>query len=320
MRAAWHVHVAVQGYVLEVGSACRALATDLDALPFAVTATDPVDAADAWCAEAEARIAARLGPSGWVDFAAQPATCSLPPPAEQAACETTCAGKQECEAELENLGGRCFPEDLVVRCDGSCFDRCDGSANVTVACNGYCEGACTGSCDDAPSDGACDGRCEGSCRGSCDLLNQDSVSCVGECAVCDGAALAARCKGPLAHARVDCSGTHECHQACRVSAAARAQCLEPAVAVVGSGGVDRSTVAALELHLPRLLRLADARGPLLEEAIDEAPSGPWVRIASSTDHPHTYPCMTQMTLRVGLARDAAERAVPAVQRVVGAVR
>ena len=262
--------------VSDVGSACQALAVDLGAAENAVTTTDPADRATQWCAQAVTQINAKVTANGSVTISFQPPQCSFSVSA-QANCEAKCSANVMCEAELGNIEARCAPGKLSGKCSGACTGSCEGSANLAVSCNGKCEGTCEGTCMGGPSSGACAGVCDGTCRGTCEASADANVQCEGDCTgECDVEFVAPKCKAELTPPSADCQGSAECSGSCQASASAKAECKEPSVEIVAAGNIDVQAIAALKLHLPKILLVAEVRGALLlknAEAVLELSGG-----------------------------------------------
>jgi hypothetical protein len=256
--------------VSDVGSACQALAIDLGADPKAVTTTDPAGRAEDWCAEAVVQIKALVAVSGALTIKFQPPSCSFSVSA-QASCEAKCTSNIMCEAELGNIEARCTPGQLSGKCSGACTGKCEGSANVAVSCNGACEGTCEGMCmGGTQNGGACSGSCVGMCRGTCTVdAMAPTAKCEGDCSgSCDVAFVAPKCKAELTPPSAMCSGSAECNGSCEASASAKAECKEPSLEIVANGNITvevEQKIAALKLHLPKLVLVAKVRGQLLLE-------------------------------------------------------
>jgi hypothetical protein len=251
--------------VSDVGSACQALALDLGADEGAVTTTDPAQRTRDWCAQAVAQINANVTGQGSVTISFQPPQCSFSVSA-QASCEAKCTADVMCQAELGNIEARCEPGQLSGKCSAECSGRCEGSANLAVTCQGMCEGTCEGMCMGTQNGGACDGVCDGTCRGTCTPMGNATVQCEGDCTGdCSVAFTAPKCKAELTPPSASCSGTAECSGSCKASASAKAECKEPSIEIVATGGIDATAIAALKLHLPKILLVAEVRGQLLLE-------------------------------------------------------
>jgi hypothetical protein len=249
--------------VTDVGSACQALAIDLGAEEGAVTATEPAARTKAWCDQAVAQINAKITGQGSVTISFQPPVCSFSVSA-QASCEAKCTADVMCQAELGNIEARCEPGMLSGKCSAECSGRCEGSANLAVTCQGTCEGTCEGMCGGMPSGGSCAGVCDGTCRGTCQPMAGASVTCEGDCTGgCSVAVTAPKCKAELTPPSANCQGSAECSGSCQASASAKAECKEPSIEITATGGIDAQAIAALKLHLPKIILVAEVRGQLL---------------------------------------------------------
>ncbi|MEP7049650.1 MAG: hypothetical protein ABJB12_04825, partial [Pseudomonadota bacterium] len=177
-----------------------------------------------------------------------------------------------------------------ISCTGSCSGKCTGScsatADVAVACDGKCDGDCTvdgkaGSASGVQADGSCKGqckgtctakggaavKCEGSCSGSCDakctaVPGSVKFECNGQCTKTDGSL--PKCEGS---AKLDCKVSADCEGSCSASVNAKAECTPPKVSLElsGTANVDvqaqiDAAISSIELNLPRLLVVLEARG------------------------------------------------------------
>ena len=249
--------------VTDVGSACQALAIDLGAEEGAVTATEPAARTKAWCDLAVAQINAEIMGQGNVTISFQPPSCSFSVSA-QASCEAKCTADVMCMAELGNIEARCDPAMLSGKCSAMCTGSCEGSANVAVSCNAQCDGTCEGMCNGSPSTGTCEGDCMGQCRGTCQAKVGAMGTCEGDCTGgCSVAVTAPKCKAELTPPSASCQGSAECSGSCQASASAKAECKEPSIEITASGNIDAQAIAALKLHLPKIILVAEVRGQLL---------------------------------------------------------
>ena len=252
--------------VTDVGSACQALAIDLGAEEGAVTATEPAERTRQWCAAAVAQINANVMGQAELTISFQPPVCSFSVSA-QASCEAKCTADVMCQADLGNIEARCEPGMLSGKCSAECTGSCEGSANLAVSCNAQCQGTCEGMCDGNPSGGSCDGVCDGKCRGTCEATGDASVTCEGDCTgECSVDFKAPKCKAELTPPSASCQGSAECNGSCEASASAKAECKEPSIEITAQGNVSAEVelaIAALKLHLPKLILVAEVRGQLL---------------------------------------------------------
>ena len=249
--------------VTDVGSACQALAIDLGAEEGAVTATEPAQRTKEWCDLAVAQITANVMGQGSIEITFQPPVCSFSVSA-QASCEAKCTADVMCMAELGDISARCEAGSLSGKCSAECTGSCEGSANLAVTCEGRCEGTCEGMCSGNQNGGSCDGVCDGTCRGTCAMEGGASVTCEGDCTGgCSVEVTAPKCKAELTPPSASCQGSAECNGSCEASASAKAECKEPSIEINASGNIDAQAIAALKLHLPKIILVAEVRGQLL---------------------------------------------------------
>jgi hypothetical protein len=252
--------------VNDVAAACRQLAIDLELDDMTIQTndrlTDPAARAKTWCNAAQTQLKAKLAGAA-ITINYQPPACTVSVNA-QASCEAKCTANAQCQAELGDITLRCDPGQLSGRCDAMCTATCEGSANLAVTCDGACSGTCEGMCNAAPSTGACAGTCTGKCRGSCKVAAMGGVMCEGDCTGgCSVAVKAPKCKGTLKPPSAMCNAEAKCEGSCQASASAKAECKDPSLDI--SSSVDPKVVAAIKLHLPKLIAVAEARGKLLVE-------------------------------------------------------
>lgn len=261
MQASADFTGAASAMVNDVAASCQQLAVDLGADEKAVTDTDPAKRATNWCNLAAAQVTAALK-AGPITVNYQAPSCTVSVNA-QASCEAKCTADAMCQGTLGDVTVRCDPAQLSGRCEADCTARCEGSANLAVTCDGTCEGTCEGQCDAAMNtNAACAGRCTGKCRGSCKVAANAKVACEGDCTGgCSVAVKAPKCKGQLKPPDVSCKADATCQGSCQASASAKAECKEPSLDITSN--IDPKILAALKLHLPKLIAVAEGRGKLL---------------------------------------------------------
>ena len=252
--------------VNDVAAACRQLAIDLDVDDVTIQTTDrvtdPAKRAGDWCGLAQTQLKTKLAGAA-ITINYQPPVCNVSVNA-QASCEAKCTVNAMCQAELGDITLRCDPAELSGRCDAMCTATCEGSANLAVTCDGQCSGTCEGTCNGMPSGGACAGTCSGKCRGSCAVAAMAGATCEGDCTGgCTVAVKAPKCKGQLKPPSAMCQGEASCNGSCRASASAKAECKEPSLDITSNA--DAKVLAALRVHLPKLIAVADARAKLLAQ-------------------------------------------------------
>ena len=189
-----------------------------------------------------------------------------------------------------------------VACTGSCSGKCSGSCTasggVKVDCKGKCDGTCTaGVAGGATEDGSGiqgDGKCNGQCDGTCTLDADAKIDCKGSCdghcdAACKGSASAkVKCDGncsaeanPLkcegGKLEGGCSADANCQGSCNASAKAKAECTPPSVSLEAefTGSADaklqyETAIASLEVNLPKVLVVLQARGGDFKDALAAA--------------------------------------------------
>ena len=257
---------AASAMVNDVAAACRQLAIDLNlddaTIQTTDRTTDPAKRATAWCDLAQKQVTTALA-GGAITVNYQPPACTVSVNA-QASCEAKCNVTAMCQAELGDIKLRCDPGQLSGRCDAMCTATCEGSANLAVTCDGACSGTCEGQCDNGPmgTSAACAGVCHGRCRGSCKVAAMGGATCEGDCTGgCTVDVKAPKCKGTLKPPSASCNADATCQGSCQASATARAECKEPSLDITSN--IDPKVIAALKLHLPKLVAVAQARGKLL---------------------------------------------------------
>jgi hypothetical protein len=191
------------------------------------------------------------------------------------ACTGSCSGG--CSGSCKASGG--VKVDCKGKCDGTCSAGAAGGATeagtgiqADGSCNGQCDGTCTLDAD-APKiecTGVCDGHCDAACKGTADV----KVKCDGMCSAeatplkCDGGTLEGGCM-----ADANCSAN------CNASANAKAECTPGSVAVVAKAkaGLDaqgelqlQAAIASLEVNLPKLLVVVEARGKDFAASLEAA--------------------------------------------------
>ncbi len=254
----------------DVSNACQAIATDLGEDPNAVKETRADVRAKAWCDRAIAKIQERAGQANFnLDY--QPPQCTVNATL-QASCEGRCSANVACEVTPAQVILRCDPGELSGKCEGTCEARCEGSANLAVACEGTCQGTCEGACQGNCSNtlgnecnGRCDGECTGKCRGTCDVSASAGVACEGQCTGgCSVEVKAPKCKGDLKPPSAECNVEADCNASCQASASAKVDCTEPSLTIEASAGLP-DVIATLSVNLPKLLLVAEGKGPIAIE-------------------------------------------------------
>lgn len=261
---------------------CAGLAADLGASGSYGSVKEACDAASAALTDVRGKLGARVA----IHVAYTPPVCrasmsamaectasctaSVDPGEVKVECEGgklsgQCSGRCEGRCDVE-AGARCSgvckgecTADFSGRCDGTCNGKCDGKNST-----GHCAGKCTGSCDLVA-----DGQCKGTCKGACEIKGKAECSgtCTGSCSVemqapqCTGTA-----RPPQASA--------ECQGSCQAQVEAKAECIEPQVSVNVSAAAEADLAtryqAALDKHLPRLLRISIGMKDRLLRVADSA--------------------------------------------------
>lgn len=312
---------AATAMVGDVANACQAIAVDLGAEPRAVTATEPDKRATEWCNLAVSKIK-EVGAQLTISF--QPPSCTINA-SVQASCEGKCSANVECEITPAQIVARCDPGKLSGRCTAQCTGTCEGSANLAVACEGKCGGTCEGQCmgncavKDAMGNcrGACDGTCQGECRGSCDVDANAMVQCNADCTGgCSVEYEAPKCKAELSPPSAECQADVDCNASCKASASAKAECREPSLVIEGSTNADK-LIATLQVNLPKLLTIAQARGQLLvDNAQVVVQASGSIEIGGSVK---ATACLIPAAAAIGQALKNAEASLTASVSVVGSV-
>lgn len=270
---------------VELAGACAAIAGN-DTFD-AASATD--DDVTEQCNAASAAIDAEFAAAGTVTLDVQPGKCVINASA-QIDCEGSCAVDAECDPG--GVEARCTPGELTVACDAECEGTatCEGSASVSVACEGECTGTCSGTCT-GTCDGQCEGTCsaenaDGSCAGECDGTCEGtcSASCEGTCsgsctydadatATCDAEL---RCEGectgtataPECEAELDppsCEMDADCQAGCSGQANLDAECTPPSIVLTGD--LDAEFAANLKANLPVVLEVLGKAELALKSAV-----------------------------------------------------
>jgi len=205
---------------------------------------------------------------------------------EGGGCQASLDASAACNAKCD-VTGMCTPAQLEAKCEpgrlaGSCSAQCSGSctakAGATVACNGtcgaVCKGPCAGTCAVKDANGDCNGRCDGTCNGTCSgrcdyqagAMAQCDGTCTGSCSV---EFQEPYCEGKLTPP--ECNLDADCESSCRAQVQAEAVCTPPTVKFEVTGGTASqdlaALLAALEIHLPKLIQNIGVRG---EATIDAA--------------------------------------------------
>ena len=161
-----------------------------------------------------------------------------------------------------------------------------GSASGVQA-DGTCKGKCKGTCT---AKGGASVACQGSCSGSCDAKctaapGQVKFECNGSCTKTDGSL--PKCEGS---AKLDCDVSADCQGSCSASVNAKAECTPPKVSLElsGTANVDvqaqiDTAIASIELNLPRLLVVLEARGATFTAGISATADASGSLIASPGD-------------------------------------
>lgn len=220
------------------------------------------------------------------------ASCSADVKCDIKANPPTCEGGT---LSVECSGGCTAEANATLSCTGSCDAECKGSCKasggVKVDCKGKCDGTCSAGAAGGATEGGtgiqADGSCNGQCDGSCTLAaDAPKITCSGTCdGTCSGkcsgtAEVKAKCDGkcdadytPLkcsgGELKGGCDASAECKGSCNASASAKASCTPPSVAVVATAKAGLSAdgelqlqaaIASLEVNLPKLLVVIEARG------------------------------------------------------------
>lgn len=259
----------------ELTTACRAIATDLDATQAEKDAeeakTDRREKLEGYCKLAVRKIAevkAQVG--GALSLEAQPPRCSASVSAK-AACQAKCDVSGQCDVkanppkctggklEIACKGTCTATGGASVSCEGSCGGGCDGecTAQGGVDCQGACEGSCSqrdaqgncngtcnGTCKATALGATCNGSCKGQCQGECTAQAGASVKCDGQCT---GDFEPLRCEGGTLEG--GCQVDAKCDASCNASVQAKAECTPPRVALSLSGQGDVQAFAKLEATL-----------------------------------------------------------------------
>src|SRR6478752_4429470 len=289
------------GAIADVTTACQNIALDLGADasdPSVVGATGP-KALKAWCALAKAQISLNFGPKGKLAESAtahfKAPTCSASLTAT-ANCQASCDANVECDIKAHpptctggtltvECSGECTASAKAdVACTGSCSGKCSGSCTasggVKVDCKGKCDGTCTaGVAGGATENGSGiqgDGDCKGSCDGHCDAACKGSASAKVKCdGNCSAEATPLKCEGGKLEG--GCSADANCQGSCNASAKAKAECTPPSVSLEAefTGSADaklqyETAIASLEVNLPKVLVVLEARGGDFKDALAAA--------------------------------------------------
>ncbi|MEI9939331.1 MAG: hypothetical protein WDO69_19085 [Pseudomonadota bacterium] len=241
------------------------------------------------------------------------------------ACTGSCTGK--CSGSCKASGG--VKVDCKGTCDGTCTAGAAGGATEAGTgiqadgkCNGQCEGTCTLDAD-APKiecTGVCDGHCDAACKGTADL----KVKCDGTCSV-DATPL--KCEGGKLEG--GCSGDVNCQGSCNASASAKAECTPPSVSVVADAkaGISadaqiqlQTALASLEVNLPRILVVLQARGTDFAANVTAAVQAGVKITGSGHLGAKGAVCGVLIASTLGTASDNFAAALSAAGTVTGAVK
>lgn len=258
--------------VIDVSTACEAIARDLGADPTAAQQLTGVAAASAWCKLAKDTLVAKFSENGEFEtsllLGGTPATCSASIDAA-AACMAPCATSGTCVASASNptckggkvtweCGGDCKgAAGSYVSCNGSCGGLCDRDCTVPqgfVDCGGPCDGICAlgkdghgagndaqgnclayclGTCTTTVTGGVqCPGVCDGGCNGVCSAVAGVKFTCDGECT---GEKSSPRCQG--GQLDLSCEAKAACKVSCAASSSAEAHCADASVALAATTAV-----------------------------------------------------------------------------------
>lgn len=272
----------------DITTACRGIATDLDApkadQDAANAATDKRAKMDKWCAAAVNAIV-KVKAAGSIKATIVPARCSASISAK-ANCQAQCSGSASCDIKANppkctggSLQVACKGEckakaNVSLKCEGKCTAACKGecTAQGGVQCAGKCEGECVanagtgpgtfdaqgnctstckGKCSVTPPGVTCTGSCNGECSGSCTGTADAAVKCDGDCQA-DFEPL--KCEGGKLEG--GCKVEAKCDANCDASVKAKAECTPPEVAIVftGSAEIAAKVQATLEANLPLILQ------------------------------------------------------------------
>jgi hypothetical protein len=267
--------------VLDVTTACRSMAQELDApaadQDAATAEKDQRKALSLWCSAAVKAIGtvkAQAGGTLTLEGTPQQCVASI---GAAANCQASCSGSAKCDLKANppkctggSLSVACKGECTAkagasLKCTGSCSAECKGSCTAQggVQCSGKCEGTCKGAAQggtgtgikaDGTCDGTCEGKCEvtapgvtctgscdGECSGSCTGTAEASVTCDGECKA-DFEPL--KCTGGKLEG--GCQVEAKCEGNCDASVSAKAECTPPSVKVSFSGAANIQAAGKLQ--------------------------------------------------------------------------
>lgn len=252
---------------LEIGTACHAIATDLEVADVPDVGADMSDEdLRAVCDLAQAAIEAEVSAGVTIDVAIEGGRCEVNAQA-QFSCEAECTVEGECDPGSVEV--RCDPGELSVQCEGSCDVNavCQGTAEVAANCSGTCGGTCSGTCDGTAVEGSCEGTCEGTCTGECTVTADAGIECGADVRCrggCTGTATAPSCEAELEPPSCDIDA--DCQAGCEGQASFEATCTPPSVAIVITGGAHANLEMTLTENLPALLNGFQYKGRLLMDA------------------------------------------------------
>lgn len=261
----------------DVTDACIGIATAANPDTSKWEALKGTERLEAACAEANTRMKAILDANSMITIGLL---------VEGGGCQASLTATSDCYARCDatamctpaQLEAKCEPGRLAGGCSAQCTGSCTAKAGATVACNGACsstcEGPCAGTCATKDANGDCHGRCEGTCNGTCsgrcDYQAGAMASCDGTCTgSCSVEFQEPRCEGKLTPP--ECKLDADCEASCRAQVQAEASCTPPTVKMEFTSGAPddfKKLMAALEVHLPKLIQNIGVRGEAAINAAD----------------------------------------------------
>lgn len=335
MQATGDLSASVVAVVDDVTNACKAIAVDLGVPETDVTDTEPEAKVVAWCTKAAGKINTEIMAKGTIKIVAQPPMCTVSASA-QASCEGKCSVDATCKAQAGDITVRCDPGKISGKCDAQCTGSCEGSANLAVNCEGSCSGKCSGTCSGncqgkcdgkentatctGVCEGTCDASCKGNCSGSCKVSGGANVACQGDCTGgCSVAYKAPKCTAELKPPSAQCNANANCNASCKGSASAKAECRPGSLSITATGTISASALATLQLNLPKLLTVIQARGKLV------ADNAQALFTISASLNPANFSgkaavCVVPAAAAIKSALDGMTASVSATSQISGAIK
>lgn len=264
-----------------------------------------------------------------------------PPKCTGGTLSVECSGgcTAEANAELSCTGS----------CSGSCSGSCKASGGVTVDCKGKCDGTCSAGAmgstmgSGIQADGSCEGQCDGTCTLAADAPKLECKgTCDGKCsAKCSGTAeVKAKCDGKCDadYTPLKCEGgtleggcqvDASCQGSCNASASAKAECTPPSVSVTATAKANLSAnaqlqldaaIASLEVNLPKILVVLQARGDDFKGSIEAAVSAGATLTTSGKLGAKGAVCGVLIASTIGTASDNFLASLSAAGTVTGAIK